>query len=188
MNIFKLVIALFLVTITGCEKDDKKDDTACLKDENFFEANFMDETLEPYFSSGISGRYTLNTLRCVNNEGNWLIRFRTENDISIYFYLTGVNDIGNYVLDNGDIGNVPGICTDESSIYILDGDTLSYTFISTGGTFTITAYDIDLGIFVGSFTTEMMSTTDSNQVATMTGVFNVNKSILDTTKKPCFID
>ncbi len=74
-------------------------------------------------------------------------------------------------------------------MYIFDEDTFSYTFISNNnGTVTITEYDGGLGILVGTFTAELVSTEDPAVKKIITGEFNLNKSTLDNTQRPCFLD
>lgn len=176
--------------MSSCNKDDdNKDDQGCVKEENFFEAEFDDEPIEPHYGQGGGfGLYTLNFQRCASNDNNWNLSVNTDTNRSLFIYLIGINAIGNYTINTGDPNHVAIQCFESSSIYLLDETTFTYSFISSSnGTIEITEYDSGSGILVGTFSAEMVSTADSSIKKTITGEFNLNKSTLDNTQKPCWL-
>lgn len=105
---FKILILCALIA-TGCNKDDNNnDDQGCVKEENFFEAEFDGETIEPYYVRGGGfGLYTLNFNRCPENQDDWLLTVRNENDISLYVLLSDINNVGSYNIVQGNPDLVP---------------------------------------------------------------------------------
>ena len=187
--ILKLLF-IFSLALSSCNKDDdNKDEQGCVKEENYFEAQFDGQTIEPYYNQGGGiGRYTLSFSRCVDNENDWLLTINTENDIGFDFSLIGLTGIGNYNISAGNPEHIAVTCAVKTSIYIEDQDSNSYTFISSSnGTIEITGYDNSLGILIGTFTAELVSTADPSVKKTITGEFNLNKSTLDKTIKPCWL-
>lgn len=178
------------IIATSCNKDDdNKDDEGCVKEENYFEAEFNGEALEPYYNQGGGfGLYTLYLQRCSPNDNTWLIIIRTEDDLSLYITITNLDVIGNYSISPGNPNHIAIDCAEVTSLFIEDEATNSYTFISSSnGTIEITEYDSGSGILVGTFSAEMVSTADSSIKKTITGEFNLNKSTLDNTQKPCWL-
>ena len=187
--ILKLFVIFTLMT-TGCNKDDdNKDDEGCVKEENYFEAEFDNETIEPYYNHGGGfGLYTLYMQRCSPNDNTWLITIRTEDDLSLYITITNLDVIGNYSISSGNPNHIAIDCAEVTSVFIEDEATNSYTFISSSnGTIEIREFDNGSGILVGTFSCEMVSTADPSIKKTITGDFNLNKSTLDNTKKPCWL-
>ena len=187
--ILKLFV-IFALMATACNKDDdNKDEQECVKEENFFEAEFNGETIEPHYAQGGGfGLYTLNFQRCPSNDNNWNLSVNTDANRSLFIYLIGVNSTGNYILTSGDPNHVAIQCFESNSIYILDETTYTYSFISSSnGTIEITEYDSGYGILVGTFSAEMVSTADPTVKKTITGAFNLNKSTLDNTQRPCWL-
>jgi len=190
MNIsilFKSILLCFIL-FTSCNKDDDKAQD-CIKDENFFEAEFDSETIEPHYAQGGGfGLYTLNFQRCASDNNNWNLSVNTDANRSLFIYFIGVNTTGNHTITSGNPNHVAIECFDSTAIYLLDETTYTYSFISSSnGTIDITEYDSGLGILVGTFTCEMVSTADPSIKKTITGEFNLNKSTLDNTKKPCWL-
>lgn len=184
------VFVIFALMTTGCNKDDdNKEEQGCVKEENVFEAQFDDETIEPHYAQGGGfGLYTLNFQRCPSNDNNWNLSVNTDANRSLFIYLIGVNSTGNYILTSGDPNHVAIQCFESNSIYILDETTYTYSFISSSnGTIEITEYDSGYGILVGTFSAEMVSTADPTVKKTITGAFNLNKSTLDNTQRPCWL-
>ncbi len=178
------------IIATSCNKDDdNKDDQGCVKEENYFEAEFDGDTIEPYFNQGGGiGRYILSFSRCYDNGNDWLLTINTENDLGFDFSLIGITGTGNYNISTGNPDHIPANCAENISIYIEDQISNSYTFISSSnGTIEITEYDSGYGILVGTFTCELVSTADPSVKKTITGEFNLNKSTLDKTKRPCWL-
>ncbi|MBT0606936.1 hypothetical protein [Aequorivita echinoideorum] len=192
MKMIVKTMMLFALLATSCNKDDDgKEEQGCVKEENFFEAQFDGTTIEPHYAQGGGfGVYTLNFNRCSENEGNWYLSVNTENNgPSFYLYLINVNSIGNYSIEAGDSSQIPAFCDEVISLYIRDEINSTYSFISSeNGQVEITRYDNNLGILVGTFTAELVSTADPSVKKTITGEFNLNKSTLDNTQKPCFLD
>ncbi len=185
----KLLIICTIIAISCNKDDDNKDDQGCVKEENFFEAEFDGQTIEPYYNQGGGiGRYTLSISRCVDNENDWLLTINTENDMGFDFSLIGLTGIGNYNISAGNPDHISVTCAENTSIYIEYQVSNSYTFISSSnGTIQITEYDNSSGILAGTFTCEMVSTADPSVKKTITGEFNLNKSTLDKTIKPCWL-
>ncbi len=97
-------------------------------------------------------------------------------------------EIGTYSITIGNPDHTSISCAEVTSLFIEDEATNSYTFISSSsGTIEITEYDSGSGILVGTFTCEMVSTADPSVKKTITGEFNLNKSTLDNTQKPCWL-
>ena len=186
--LLKIIVVCTLI-LTSCNKNDDNKEEGCLKDENFLEASFNDENLAPYYNQGGGfGLYTLNFQRCSSNENNWTLSVNTDSNKSLFIYLIDVNGVGNYPITTGDPNHVAIQCFETTSIYLLDEVTYNYSFISSSnGTIEITEYDSSSGILVGTFTCEMVSTADPSIKKTITGNFNLNKSTLDNTKKPCWL-
>ena len=187
--ILKLFV-IFALMAMGCNKDDdNKDDQGCVKEENFFEANFDGEIIEPHYAQGGGfGLYTLNFQRCTSDDDNWNLSINTDYNISLFIYLIGVNNTGIYTINSGDPNHVAIACFESTAIYLLDETTYTFSFISSSnGTIEITEYDSGHGIMVGTFTCEMVSTADPSVKKTITGEFNLNKSTLDNTKRPCWL-
>ena len=187
--ILKLLF-IFSLALSSCNKDDdNKDEQGGVKDENLFEAEFDGETIEPHYAQGGGfGLYTLNFQRCPSNDNNWNLSVNTDANRSLFIYLIGVNSTGNYILTSGDPNHVAIQCFESNSIYILDETTYTYSFISSSnGTIEITEYDSGYGILVGTFSAEMVSTADPTVKKTITGAFNLNKSTLDNTQRPCWL-
>ena len=86
LTLFLLVI-LFCST-TACKKDDSNDPD-CVKEENYFTAEFDGQTLEPYWHTGFgTTRYTLSVNRSSQNQNDWQIAIGIEEpDIYIYIYV-----------------------------------------------------------------------------------------------------
>lgn len=189
----KMILKLFVIfalMATACNKDDdNKDDQSCVKEENFFEAEFNGETIEPYYLvSGATSFYTLNYTRCFESDTNWSLSISTENDIRLYLYLIDITETGTYSVIAGDLNHTQALCYNATSIYLVDDVNNVYTYISTGnGQIEITEYNAESGIFAGTFSCEMVSTTNSSVKKVITGEFNVNKSTLDNFEKPCWL-
>ena len=174
----------------GCNKDDdNKDDQGCLKEENFFEAHFNGETIEPYYNVGGGfGRYTLSLTKCDSNGTDWLLTINTENNLGLYLSFIGINGPGVYDFYLGNPNHIPANCAENISLYLFDQNAFEYSYLSsTNGTVEITENDNAAGILVGSLTCEMVSTADPSVKKTITGEFNLNKSTLDKTKRPCWL-
>lgn len=177
------------VLFSGCNKNDDGQANQCLKNENFFEAKFDNQTIEPHYAQGGGfGLYTLYLERCYSNEDNWLLSINTEDTLSLYLNLTEISENSIYSIGAGNLNHLALDCDNTTSLYIYDETVNSNIFISSNnGQLEITRYDRGLGIIIGSFTAEMVSTTDPSIKKTITGEFNLNKSKLDNTKKPCWL-
>ncbi len=187
--ILKFLI-IFALLLSSCNKDDENNgDQECVKDENFFEAHFNGETVEPYYNQGGGvGRYTLSFTRCDDNGNDWLLTINTENDLGLYLSFIGINGTGVYDLNFGDPNHIPANCAENISLYLFNQNAFEYSYLSsTNGTVEITENDNASGILVGTLTCEMVSTADPSVKKTITGEFNLNKSTLDKTKKPCWL-
>ncbi len=184
--ILKLLIIITFIA-TSCNKDDdNKNEQGCVKDENFFEAEFDGEPIEPHYAQG--GLYTLYLQRCSPIDNSWKLSVTQEDDIALYINLIDISNTGSYTITNGNPDHVAIDCDEVTSIYLFDETTHTYSFISSSnGTIEITEYDSGYGILVGTFTCEMVSTADPLIKKTITGDFNLNKSTLDNTKRPCWL-
>gem|GEM_PF-3916812 len=192
MKINMILKSLLIVTVllSSCNKDDdKKEEQGCVKDENFFEAEFDGETIEPHYAQGGGfGLYTLYQQQCSPNDNTWLITMRTEEDLSLYITVTNIVGVGNYSIFSGNPDHIAITCAEVTSLFIEDEATNTYTYISSSnGTIEITEYDSGYGILVGTFSAEMVSTADPTVKKTITGAFNLNKSTLDNSQKPCWL-
>ncbi|MCB0453061.1 MAG: hypothetical protein KDC94_09295 [Aequorivita sp.] len=187
--ILKLLIICAIIASSCNKDDDKKDDEGCVKEENFFEAQFDGQTMEPFYVQGGGfGLYTLNLQRCSPDDNSWILSINTENDINLYLYLVEIMEIGNYSTAIGDPGHTSISCAEVTSLFIEDEASNTYTYISSSnGSIEITEYDSGYGILVGTFSAEMVSTADPSVKKTITGEFNLNKSTLDNTKRPCWL-
>ncbi|MDP2687658.1 MAG: hypothetical protein Q8O62_10585 [Aequorivita sp.] len=185
----KLLIICTIIAISCNKDDDNKDDQGCVKEENFFEAQFDGDIIEPYYNQGGGfGLYTLYLQRCSPDDNTWLITVRTEDDLSLYITVLDIVSTGIYSTTTGNPNHLAIDCAEVTSLFIQDEATNSYTFISSSnGTIEITEYDSGYGILVGTFTCELVSTTDPSIKKTITGDFNLNKSTLDNTKRPCWL-
>ncbi len=183
---FLIVAILF----SGCNKDDdKSEEQGCVKEENFFEAQFDGETIEPHYNVGGGfGRYTLSFTRCDDNSNDWLLTINTENDLGFYLSFIGINGTGHYEVNNGNPDHIPANCAENISLYIFDQNAFEYSYLSTtNGTIEITEINNASGILVGTFTCEMVSPANPTVKKIITGEFNLNKSTLDKTKRPCWL-
>lgn len=189
-RVFLKLLIICTIIATSCNKDDdNKDDQDCVKEENYFEAQFDGETIEPHYAQGGGfGLYTLYLQRCSPSDNSWKLSVTQEDDIALYINLIDISNTGSYTITNGNPDHVAIDCDEVTSIYLFDGTTHTYSFISSSnGTIEITEYDSGYGILVGTFTCEMVSTADPSIKKTITGDFNLNKSTLDNTKKPCWL-
>lgn len=86
--ILKLLF-IFSLALSSCNKDDdNKDEQGCVKEENFFVAQFDGETIEPrWITGGGVSAYTLYVNR--NNEDNndWEISLTSNNRTSFKFFI-----------------------------------------------------------------------------------------------------
>ncbi len=183
-------LIIFALLLSSCNKDDDNNgDQDCIKNKNFFEADFDGQIIEPYYNQGGGfGLYTLYIQRCTSNDNTWLFTIRTEDDLGLYITMTNIGAVGNYSISTGNPDHVAIYCAEITSLFIEDESTNSYSYISSAnGTIEITEYDSGSGILVGTFTSEMVSTADPSIEKTITGEFNLNKSTLDNTKKPCWL-
>lgn len=183
-------LIIFALLLSSCNKDDDNNgDQDCIKDENFFEAQFDGQTMEPFYVQGGGfGLYTLNLQRCSPADNSWILSINTENGLNLYLYLVDIMEIGNYSTTIGDPGHTSISCAEVTSLFIEDEASNTYTYISSSnGTIEVTAYDSGYGILVGTFTAEMVSSVDPAVKKTITGEFNLNKSTLDNTKRPCWL-
>ena len=189
LHILKYLTIILLFSSASCNKDDNKEDQECVKEENFFEAQFDGNSIEPYYNQGGGiGRYTLSLNRCNDNQSNWLLTINTENDLGLDFSIIGITGTGNFNISAGNPDHIAVTCAENTSIFIEDQALNSYTYISSSdGEIIITEFDSSLGIIVGMFTCELVSTVDPLDKKIITGVFNLNKSTLDKTKKPCWL-
>lgn len=184
---------LFLKTLLFCtilfSSCNKNDDAQCEKNENFFEATFNNDIIKPYYNQGGGfGLYTLYQQQCPEANESWLLTVRTENNLSLYISLIELIDVGNYRISDGNPNHIAIDCAETTTIYIEDETTNTYTYISSNnGEVKITEYDPKFGKIVGSFTAEMVSTANPSIIKTISGEFNLNKSTLDNTKKPCWL-
>ncbi len=176
---------------TGCNKDDdNKEEQGCVKEENYFEAQFESQTIELFYVQGGGfGLYTLNLQRCSPDDNSWILSINTENGINLYLYLVDIIDMGNYSITFGDPGHTSISCAEVTSLFIEDEASNTYTYISSSnGSIEITEYDSGYGILMGTFSAEMVSTANPAVKKTITGEFNLNKSTLDNTKRPCWLE
>ncbi|HLS29893.1 MAG TPA: hypothetical protein VK021_03480 [Flavobacteriaceae bacterium] len=188
-----LLISFFIIS-TSCTKDDDND-PECVKDENYFTAEFDGETLEPYWRSGLSPcKYTLNIGRNPQDQNDWVLRIGIENpDININMYIKDINGVGSYPIETGAESELP-IRFSKTHIYIIDESygndpNLSiYNYFSMGdtGSVEITTYDDESGILVGAFSCTMYSTHNGEEKE-ISGEFNINLSTLDTCQRPCWL-
>jgi len=185
LMILKVFILCTLLT-TSCKKDD---DPGCVKEENFFEAEFDGEKIEPFYNQGGGfGLYTLSLQRCFEKNDSWRLSCATKSGVALFISLMDVTQVGSYPISAGDPEHVAIDCAVENSLFVMDVATYSYSFISSNdGVIEITEYDNGIGKMVGTFTAEMVSTTDPSVKKTITGRFNLNKSTLDNTRKPCWL-
>ena len=117
-----------------------------------------------------------------------MITVRTEADLSFHITVKDLVDTGTYPLVAGDVNHVAIDCAETTSFYVEDEATNSYTYLSSSnGTVEITEYDSSSGILVGTFGVEMVSSADPSIKKTITGEFNLNKSALDNTQRPCWL-
>src|SRR5690606_22769699 len=187
-----LIITLFCIT-TSCKKDDNNPD--CVKEENYFTAEFDGQRLEPYWRSGFSPcKYTFNVSNSQDRQ-DWELRIGIENpDLYIYVYMIGINEVGNYSIETGDETDLPNFLS-KTYIYIYnenyngDPNLSAFTYFSLGdtGNIEITEYNSTTGLLVGTFSCIMYSTHNEGEEKEISGEFNINLTTHDTCVRPCWL-
>lgn len=192
MKILNYLLVFILLCTSACNKDD---DNNCIKDENYFIAEFDEEALEPYWHTGFAtSHYTMYNNRNPHNQDDWEIVVGVGNSRYIYMYIIDVNDIGRYSIETGNEADLANFFSktylymvDES--YIGHPDLSIFTHFSMGdtGSFEITEYDSTKGILIGTFICMMYSTHNEGEVKEITGEFNINLATHNRDNKPCWL-
>lgn len=191
--LLKLLI-IFAFIAASCNKDDDKED--CLKDENFFEAEYKGIEIEPYYISGLDmGGYTFGGNSSSNDINDWNISVGIEEpDIHVFLNILNINGTGTYIIEGATLDdNVHGFSKtfigisdiNASDPNINNGSSTIYLSKEGTGSFEITKYDPSYGIVVGSFSCELYNTQIEGDVISFGGKFNLNKSELGFRERPC---
>lgn len=190
-----LLITLFC-SVAACKKDDNNDPD-CVKEENYFTAEFGGQTLEPIWSNISYGSsiYNFSIYRQPQNQNNWKLSVGTQNpDIYIYIYMKDIVGVGDYPIETGTEEDLPNMFS-KTYIYIYNesyaGDPNSsifthFSLVDTGN-INITNYDSAKGIVVGTFNCTMYSTHNEGETLPISGEFNINLQTHDKTVRPCWL-
>ncbi len=195
-KIFYKIILISIILFSGCNKDDDKED--CLKNENFFEAQYKGAVIEPYYISGLDmGGYTFGGNNSSNDINDWNISAGIENpDIHIFLNILDINGTGTYIMEGATLDdNVHGFSKtfigisdiNASDPDINNGSPIIYLSKEGTGTFEITEYDPSYGIVVGTFNCVLYNTQIEGDVIMFKGKFNLNKSELGFKERPCWL-
>lgn len=190
-----LLITLFCST-TACKKDDNNHPD-CVKEENYFIAEFDGQTLEPTWSSiGFGSKiYNFFVYRQPQNQNNWRLRVGTQDpDVYIYIYMKDIVELGSYPVETGYETDIPNMFS-KTYIYIYnesyggDPNLSIFTHFSMGDTgyININQYDSAKGIIVGTFNCTMYSTHNEGEEKQISGEFNINLQTHDTSVRPCWL-
>lgn len=192
----KMIIKIFLLVAfiaTSCNKDDEKDEQDCVKEENFFEAQFDDETIEPrWITGGGVSAYTLYVNRNNEDKNDWEISLTSNNRISLNFSLINVDEPGIYTIDAASSNEIPPVPFMFSTTYIyiekIIGDSTIYYFSREGsGNIEITEYNSEKGILIGTFSCDLYSSVNPQMIKPIAGTFNINLSTLNIDERPCWL-
>ncbi len=183
-----------LVATTACNKDDdKSEEQGCVKEENYFEAEFDGEVIEPrWITGGGVSAYTLYVNRNNEDVNDWEISLTSNNRISLYFSLMNVDETGNYPIDEASSNGLPPIPFKYSKTYvyiekIITDSTVYYFSKEESGNISITEYNSEKGILVGTFNCNLYSSVNPAIKKPITGKFNINLSTLNIDERPCWL-
>lgn len=189
--IFLLKSLLFCtLLLSSCNKND---DDQCAKNENFFEAEFEGQIVEPRWITGGGSRvYTLYINRNQENRDDWAITITAQNNIVLTLSLMNIVGEGNYPVNTGNENDLPIPPPFFRKTFILlnqnVGDPSSYYFsLENTGSIEVTDYNSETGILVGSFRCELYSSLDPSIILPIEGAFNINLSTLDINMRPCWL-
>lgn len=195
MKILNYLLVFILLCTSACNKDD---DNNCIKDENYFIAEFDEETLEPYWHTGFATKhYTLMAQRNPENQDDWHIYFNVNDSKTLFLWIKDINGIGSYPIDTGTIEDVAPPLYGNTYISLKDlnisdpninnGSPYIYFSLGETGTIEIKEYDRTKGILIGTFSCMMYSTHNEGEVKEITGEFNINLATHNRDNKPCWL-
>ncbi|WP_026450714.1 hypothetical protein [Aequorivita capsosiphonis] len=196
MKRYMILKSLIICAIiaTSCNKDDdNKNGQDCVKEENFFEAEFQGEIIEPrWITGGGVSAYTLSVNRNNEDENDWEISLTSNNRISLNFSLVNVNGTGNYLIEAATSSELPPPPFTFSKTYIyvekiVDNSTIYYFSKEGSGDIRITDYNSEDGILIGTFNCELYNSFDPSIISPISGDFNINLSTLNIDEKPCWL-
>ena len=189
-----LLVTLFCVT-TSCKKDDDNNDPDCVKEENYFTAEFDGQILEPYWRTGFgTTRYTFGVNR--DNQYNaWVLSVRIEEpDIYIYIWIIDVNGVGFYPIEYVTYDDLMPplyqknyVQIEYTDIIADDGYPFMYLSMENTSGIDITSYDSSKGVLVGTFTCGLYAPSNPNDIKQISGEFNINMTTYDPYTKPCWL-
>ncbi len=194
INLILKSLVICSLLLSSCNKDDdNKDDQGCIKDENFFEAEFDGKIIEPrWITGGGVSAYTLYVDRNNEDENDWEVSLTSNNRITLTFSLINVDGTGIYPIDAASSNELPPTPFTFSKTYIyiekiIDDSTIYYFSEEGTGVIVITDYNIEDGILIGTFNCELYNSLDPSIKMPISGEFNINLSTLDINKKPCWL-
>lgn len=189
MKILNFLLVFIMLGFTACNKDDGGN---CMKDENYFIAEFDGQTWEPYWHTGFGTTgYTFYINRNSQNQDDWKLTIGIGNSVYFHVFMKDIGHSGDYPIERGSLEDIPNIYS-KTYMYIMDenynGDH-HYTYFSkeNTGNINIMKYDSAKGILIGTFNCIMYNTFVEGEEKEISGEFNINIKTHDTSLRPCWL-
>lgn len=183
-NLSIMFLCCFSLFCFSCSKDD---DNACIKDENYFVADFDGKILEPFWKSNFSGLgYTLTVHKDINNN-LWNFSVLTEDEINITFWLVDIQGPGNHLIEHATYEDLAPPLFQKSYVQVLYSNTSLYLSKENPAGVIISSYDFDKGILIGTFDIDLYAPSEVEDIKKLQGEFNINLKTFNNRERPCWL-
>lgn len=193
-----IILAILLIQANiSCFKYDEE----CIKDKNYFIAEFDNYFIEPGWKSGFTSgnRYGLHVFQSPDYPNSWRITFNVnaQGDMEFNMFLNNIENVGEYPIETGTFQDAVYNPFSKNIIFIRDASLYSgssyentYVYFSkeNTGNISITSYNQSSGILKGNFQCQMINSENAEEIYIF-GEFDIDLQTLNNIEnsKPCWL-